>query len=175
MKNQHLTLNQSTYSSFLSEILKHGRQSVTRTCRKNDIEAELGATLDFLYVCRTINRMSFYFYICHTEYWKVVHTIAQTPSIHQNARWRDSVDNVLYSHNTLSSDPNCSHAYRIHVAKSDSLVLTSLTTASREHNPLFHSIECNLQVTHHDLPIPKPPTHSTYTSCLLIISFNWFG
>lgn len=47
MRTKHIVLNQSTYQTFLNEIIKNGRLSVTKNCRSDGIEVELGATLDF--------------------------------------------------------------------------------------------------------------------------------
>ena len=51
MREQHLTMNQDLYASFLSELVRRNRQSVTRTCGKGGVEVDLEASINFCCVC----------------------------------------------------------------------------------------------------------------------------
>lgn len=47
MREKHITLNQGLYSSFMNEILRKSRASVTRTCGKGGLEVDVEGSVDF--------------------------------------------------------------------------------------------------------------------------------
>ena len=53
LKTKHITLNQNLYSKYLSNLLKGKNQSVTKTCRRQQSEVDINASIDFYHVCLT--------------------------------------------------------------------------------------------------------------------------
>ena len=53
LKTKHITLNQNLYSKYLSNLLKGRNQSVTKTCRRQQSEVDINASIDFYHVCLT--------------------------------------------------------------------------------------------------------------------------
>lgn len=47
LKNEHVTLNQNLYGSFLSELLHHNRLNVIRICGRGGVEVDLNGSVDY--------------------------------------------------------------------------------------------------------------------------------
>ena len=52
-------MNQDLYASFLSELVRRNRRSVTRTCGKGGVEVDLEASIDYCCVCDNRVAMGF--------------------------------------------------------------------------------------------------------------------